>query len=64
MKKIAWTITMAMASAAGAALAGRAAGMVWRMATNEAPPEMPWWARWLVARPIKAGVGGAISAPG
>jgi hypothetical protein len=60
MKKIAWTIVMTMASAAGAALAARAANLVWRKVTNEPPPTPQWWARWLIARPVQAGVTGVL----
>jgi hypothetical protein len=59
-KRILWTITVSLASAAGAALAGRAVDKLWRTATHETPPDMPWWARWLVAKPVRLGVSGAL----
>jgi len=60
MKKVAWTVIIATASAGGAALAARLAHRVWCLATGEPPPNIPWWSRWLVGAPVTAGVNRAI----
>ncbi len=53
MKKLIWTVLATAVSSLSAAYALRALDRVWRAATSEAPPEMPRWARFLVARPLK-----------
>jgi hypothetical protein len=53
MKRFIWTVLATTVSTMGAAYALRLLDRVWRAATAEAPPDMPRWARLLVARPIK-----------
>lgn len=45
MKRLIWFALMTFASAAGAALAVRGVGTVWRKAAHEPPPSLPKWAR-------------------
>jgi hypothetical protein len=63
MKKIFWTVLVTSASALGARLAVRGVQTVWTRIAGEAPPEPPWWARFLVGKPVKAGVKSAVPAP-
>lgn len=53
MKKLIWTVLAAAVSSISAAYALRALDRMWRRTTGETPPEMPTWARFLVARPLK-----------
>jgi hypothetical protein len=61
MKKLLWTSLLMVSSAAAATITGRAMTRLWRIVTDEQPPEMPWWAKWLVGKPLRAGVSGALS---
>ena len=60
MKKVIWSVFAAAASAGGAALMVRLARRIWRNATGELPPEVPWWSRLLVAGPVGAGITRAL----
>lgn len=51
LRKVMWTV---LATACGA-LAARFAGIVWRVATNEAPPKKSSLAGWLFGRAVKSG---------
>ena len=63
MEKLVWTVAVTLTSALAATLTARAMGSLWQRATGERPPEMPRWARWLVARPLRAGVGHTVPSP-
>jgi len=54
MKKLAWTALVTAVSAAATAVAVRALDLMWRRVTKEAPPPMPWWARFVVGKTTKA----------
>jgi hypothetical protein len=56
MKKLLWTALVAVTSAAAAALTMRGLRFVWIRVTHELPPERPWWARKLVANPLRGTV--------
>jgi hypothetical protein len=56
MKKLLWTALIASTSAAAAALTGRLVRYAWTRIAGEPPPEPPVWARWLVGKPLGAGV--------
>lgn len=53
MKRFIWTVLATAVSAMSAAYAMRALDRLWRAVTSEPPPDMPRWARFLVARPLK-----------
>ena len=53
MKKLAWTALVTLASALATRVAVRALDLVWRRATNEAPPPIPRWAHFLVGKTTK-----------
>jgi hypothetical protein len=53
MKRFIWTVLATAVSTMSAAYALRALDRLWRAATSEPPPDMPRWARLLVARPLK-----------
>ena len=63
MKKLVWTALAAAMSTAAAAGALRLLAYMWRKSTHEDPPESPWWARWLVGKPLKAGTKTVFPAP-
>jgi hypothetical protein len=63
MKKILWTAMLSVVSGLGAALASRALDLAWRKATQEEPPKIPMWARFLVAKPLRFGVDRGVPAP-
>jgi len=52
MKKLLWTVLVAVTSATAAAMSLRGLRVVWTRVTHELPPERPWWARKLVASPL------------
>lgn len=52
MKKLLWTVLVAVTSASAAALAVRGLRVVWTQIAHEEPPERPWWARKLVGGPL------------
>ncbi len=59
MKKFLWTLTVALTSTAMAALTVRILDRAYRRFAQEPPPEMPRWARFMVA-PIKRPVAHAV----
>jgi hypothetical protein len=62
MRKALWTALVTALTAASAALAVRLASRLWEAVAKEPPPEVPAWARWLVAKPLHRGVTAGIAA--
>lgn len=49
MKRLLWTTLVTLASAVAAGAASRLADRLWRWITRTPPPDVPGWARFLVA---------------
>jgi len=60
MKKLVWTLLVAVVTTGAAASALRLLNLLWRKALNEDPPERPGWASWIVGKPVHAGIKQAV----
>lgn len=60
MKKVLWAVLVTGTSALAATLAARGIDKAWRAIAKEPPPDMPWWARWLVAKPVQMRLSSAM----
>ncbi len=56
-KKLVFAALVAASSVVSAALAARAISLLWTKALHEPPPDIPRWARLLVAGPLQRRLG-------
>jgi hypothetical protein len=62
-KKLLWTALLTVATTLAARAAARGVLALWRAVAREEPPDVPFWGKLLVRRPLKSRVEGLLRAP-